>query len=48
VECLAEGPRPVLEELLQDLHRGPYPAEVTTVDAEWQLPRGDFRGFAVA
>lgn len=48
VECLVEGPRPVLERLLEDLRRGPYPAEVAAVDVEWQVPRGTFRDFDVA
>ena len=48
VECLAEGPRPALERLLEELHHGPYPAEVTRVDADWQPPRGDLRRFDVA
>ena len=48
VECLAEGPRPALERLLEDLHHGPYPAKVAGVDADWQRPRGDLRRFDVA
>lgn len=47
VECLAEGPRPALEQFLDDLHRGPYPAEVTAVSADWQPPGGRLRGFEV-
>jgi len=48
VECLAEGPRPALERLLVDLHRGPYPAEVAGVDADWLPARGDLGRFDVA
>jgi len=48
VECLVEGPRPALERLLEDLHRGPYPAEVAAVDVEWQMPSGNFSDFGVA
>lgn len=48
VECLAEGPRSTLEQLLEDLRRGPYPAEVTGVVAEWQPPQGDLGQFDVA
>lgn len=48
VECIAEGPRAALERLLDDLHDGPYPAEVTRVDADWQLPSGDLDRFDVA
>jgi len=45
---MVEGPRPALEGLLEDLHRGPYPAEVAAVDIEWQVPSGNFRDFDVA
>jgi len=48
VECLAEGPKPAVERLLEDLRHGPYPARVAGVDADWQLPRGDLRRFDVA
>lgn len=45
VECLAEGPRPALEQLLADLRRGPGMAEVSSVDVEWQPAKGDLGGF---
>lgn len=48
VECLAEGPRSALETLLDDLRRGPYPAEVRHVDVEWRQARGDLGPFDVA
>jgi len=47
VECIAEGPRPALEWLIDDLRHGPYPAEVSRVDADWQPPRGDLNRFDV-
>ena len=47
VECIAEGPRPALELLVDDLRHGPYPAEVSRVDADWQPPRGDLNRFDV-
>lgn len=47
VECLAEGPRPALERLLDELHLGPRPAEVTGVEVDWQPACGDLREFAV-
>ena len=48
VECVAEGPRPALEWLLEELRRGPWPAEVTTVDVDWQPPLGDLGRFDVS
>ena len=48
MECIAEGPKPALERLLDDLYQGPYPAEVTRVDTDWQPPRGDLDRFDVA
>jgi acylphosphatase len=47
VECLAEGPRPALERLLDQLRQGPRPAEVSEVDVEWQPSCGDLREFIV-
>ena len=35
VEVLAQGPRLLLQELLQFLHHGPPMASVTSVQAEW-------------
>jgi acylphosphatase len=48
LECLAQGPKPALEELLEALRRGPAGASVTAVDVEWQPPAGDgLSGFRV-
>lgn len=47
VECLAEGPRPKLERLLNELREGPRPASVHEVDVDWQPAHGDLREFAV-
>jgi acylphosphatase len=47
VECLAEGPRPALERLLEELRTGPGPAEVTGVEAEWAPAAGDLPPFDV-
>jgi acylphosphatase len=47
VECVAQGQRPALERLLEDLRRGPGMAEVQSVDADWQPPAGDLDGFTV-
>jgi acylphosphatase len=47
VEVLAEGPRPVLELLLEALHHGPRSAFVTAVRSEWQTPTGEFEQFSV-
>lgn len=48
VECVAEGPRAALESLLDDLRRGPGGAEVSSVDSQWEPPRGDLSAFDVA
>ena len=42
VEVEAEGRRRELEELLRALERGPRHAEVSGVDAAWDLDRGEF------
>jgi acylphosphatase len=47
VRCVAEGPRPQLERLLQELQRGPAGARVTRVDAAWLPATGEFAGFAI-
>jgi acylphosphatase len=41
VECLAEGSRQELEQLLGEIRRGPWPADVRDVEVEWQPARGD-------
>ncbi len=47
VECVAEGPRPQLERLLQDLRKGPRSARVGDVEVEWGPARGDLPAFRV-
>lgn len=47
VECVAEGPRPALEQLLDFLHEGSPSAHVTDVDASWESARGEFEDFGV-
>jgi acylphosphatase len=47
VEVVAEGPRPILEELLAFLRAGPRAALVTHVDTEWPSPTGAFASFEV-
>jgi acylphosphatase len=44
---LAEGPRPALERLVEDLRRGPGLAEVNSVDAYWEEPGHDLGDFEV-
>lgn len=47
VEVVAEGARPVLEELLAFLQRGPRAAFVTQVDTRWSAATGEFDRFEV-
>ena len=47
VEVLAEGKRENLENLFQDLHRGPQASNVTKVEHEWQDGTGEFKRFRV-
>ncbi len=47
VECVAEGPRPRLERLLQDLRKGPRSARVGEVEVDWGPARGDLPEFRV-
>lgn len=47
VELVSEGSRENLENLLQDLHRGPRSSNVTKVEHEWQEAVGEFKGFRV-
>jgi acylphosphatase len=47
VEVLAEGPRPTLEILVENLHKGPRSAYVTDVRQEWSEATGEFKGFNV-
>lgn len=47
VRCVAEGPRPVLEALLDSLEVGPPGAFVDRVTAAWGPATGEFRSFEV-
>jgi acylphosphatase len=47
VRVVAEGPRDVLERLLQVLERGPSMARVERVEPYWSAASGEFEGFAV-
>ncbi len=47
VECVAEGPRHALEDLLSRLRQGPSLAEVEEVDVDWSPAQRDVRGFHV-
>ena len=47
VEVLALGPRPVLENLLALLWRGPTAAQVTQVEVDWGEPSTHVSGFHV-
>lgn len=47
VEVVAEGPRPVLEELLSFLQVGPRAAMVSQVDVQWLVPTNEFDRFEV-
>ena len=45
VEVIAEGNRPKLEILLDEIKKGPTSASVNSVDAEWLPFIGEFTGF---
>ena len=47
VEVVAEGPESALQELLDNLRRGPRGSHVVAVDTEWASPKGDFSSFHV-
>ena len=47
VEIVAEGPRRMLERLVDDLRRGPHGAAVSQVDATWSPAQDDLDGFGV-
>lgn len=47
VEVVAEGDRPILDQFLAALRRGPGGAMVTQVEQEWQAATGEFRRFSV-
>ena len=48
VEVFAEGPRSVLEILLEDLYRGPRGSWVESVRQEWLPAMGEFTSFIVS
>lgn len=45
VEVAAEGARPVLEQFLTVLKRGPRLANVNDAEVEWETASGEFSGF---
>ncbi|MCY3558889.1 MAG: acylphosphatase [Chloroflexi bacterium] len=45
VEVVAEGQRPALDELLEELRVGPAHALVRGVDVEWNVAEGGFDRF---
>jgi acylphosphatase len=47
VEVVAEGERPLLENLLARLHEGPRLARVEHLSVDWEAPRGEFTDFRV-
>ena len=48
VEVVAEGKRPVLEELLRALQRGPSEAEVQRVEVRWGAAERRLAGFQIS
>lgn len=48
VEVMAEGPRPQLSELLEELYRGPRTSWVESIQQEWQPATGQFSSFEVS
>ncbi len=47
VRCVAEGPRPDLEQLVDLLNEGPAAASVHRVDVSWGSPTGQFTSFSI-
>jgi acylphosphatase len=47
VETVAEGPRSVLADFEQYLHRGPSVADVERVDVTYSEATGEFSGFHI-
>jgi acylphosphatase len=47
VEVIAEGERPVLDELLTAMRRGPSEAEVQRVEESWEPAQGTLSGFRI-
>lgn len=48
VEAVAEGERPILEELIAWCRRGPEHALVEEVELLWEEPQGERPGFRIA
>jgi acylphosphatase len=47
LQCVAEGPRADLEQLLELLREGPAAAHVQRVDATWGQSTGEFSSFSI-
>ncbi|NIM07166.1 MAG: acylphosphatase [Armatimonadetes bacterium] len=47
VEVIAEGEKPALDALLEELHRGPGSARVKHVAISWQTPTGEYHSFYI-
>ena len=47
VYVLAEGPRPVLEEFIEYLSRGPRSAKVESLITNWSDASGEFNSFEI-
>ncbi len=47
VELVAQGPRPLCEELLRYCHEGPPGARVDEIDVSWGEASGEYAGFDV-
>ncbi len=47
VGFVAEGPRDVLERLLDAVRLGPSAAEVENVNSRWDAPTGEFHRFEI-
>ena len=47
VQCVAEGPRPDLETLVEALREGPAGALVANVSLAWMPALGSFEGFSI-
>lgn len=47
VRVRAEGPREVLEELVNELEKGPRPARVKRLLLDWVAPTGRFDSFRI-
>jgi len=47
VECMAEGEKEKLEELLEWCSHGPAGADVERIEEKWEEYSGDFRDFSI-